>query len=274
MRALRTSGTESLASKRNGASSEFIRRLKFDMVEKKASVSPQYLLSINGPLLFTAPHSGRVYRGGEEYKEKRRIHLREKYTAVLAMRFAREVSGSYCVWSHTHKLNETDQDPNYLLAGREQISPFHLALHAWAGCHAGPLFHVDIHGKMDRKDNYELDLGVICMYHHWTEPADMRFAMAITERLTEGFNKVLATIPKYKEYKAICNNDPVLHGLWGRDLRTMTEQAAELRIPTIQLEIPLKMRAHLFGNEAFSKAFLAVITETYKDVISPMWATK
>ena len=127
---------------------------------------------------------------------------------------------------------------------------------------------------MDRKDNYELDLGVVCMYKHWTEPADMRFAMAITERLTEGFNKALAGIPKYKDYKAICNNDPILHGNWGGELRTMTEQAAEMRIPTIQLEIPLKMRAHLFGNEAFSKAFLAVITDTYKEVITPMWEKK
>ncbi len=76
---------------------------------------------------------------------------------------------------------------------------------------------------MDRKDNYELDLGVICMSHHWEEVSDLQIAQAITDRLTTGFNKILATIPKYKEYTAICNNDPVLHGLWGRELRTMTE---------------------------------------------------
>lgn len=34
------------------------------------------------------------------------------------------------------------------------------------------------------------------------------------------------------------------------------------------------MRAHLFGNEAFSKAFLAVITDTYKEVIVAMWESK
>ena len=43
-------------------------------------------------MLFTAPHSGKVYRGGiEEYGEKQRVHLREKYTAVLAMRYALEM---------------------------------------------------------------------------------------------------------------------------------------------------------------------------------------
>ena len=80
---------------------------------------------IQGPLLFTAPHSGKVKRGGEEYGDKRRVHLREKYTAVLAMRCALETSkqlktkelGSYCVWSSKHKLNDEDEDPNYLLKG-------------------------------------------------------------------------------------------------------------------------------------------------------------
>jgi len=125
-------------------------------------------------LLFTAPHSGKVKRGGDEYGDKRRTHLREKYTAVLAMRFALETQkatktlGSFCVWSKDHKLNDTDEDPNYLLFGRESRSPFHRMLHAWILNNPGvPLLHVDIHGKMDRKDSYELDLGVSCMYKHW-----------------------------------------------------------------------------------------------------------
>ena len=82
---------------------------------------------------------------------------------------------------------------------------------------------MDIHGKMDRKDNYELDLGVVCMAKHWDEVSDLKMAGANTDRLTQGFNRVLTGIPKYKEYKAICNNDPILHGNWGGPLRTMTE---------------------------------------------------
>lgn len=56
------------------------------------------------------------------------------------------------------------------------------------------------------------------------------------------FNIALEGIPKYKDFKADCNNDPYLHGLWGGNLRTMTEQAIELGIPSFQLEIPLTMR--------------------------------
>ena len=47
-------------------------------------------------------------------------------------------------------------------------------LHAWILANPGqPLLHVDIHGKMDRKDSYELDLGVACMYKHWDK--DLEF---------------------------------------------------------------------------------------------------
>ena len=56
---------------------------------------------------------------------------------------------------------------------------------------------------------------------------------AFVERLTQSFNRVLLGIPKYKDFKAICNNDPYLNGNWGCTLRTMTEQAAELGIPTL-----------------------------------------
>lgn len=165
----------------------------------------------------------------DEYGEKQRTHLREKYTAVLAMRFALEtdlspgIGGAYCVWDKKHKLNEIDIDPNYLLKGNEGRSPFHRVLHAWQLANLGlPLLHVDIHGKMDRKDSYDLDLGVACLHKHWLHE-EPEFVNAFIGRLTSGFNKVLASIPKYKEYKAVCNNDPDLHGNWGGDLRTMTE---------------------------------------------------
>ena len=52
----------------------------------------KYVASVHGPILFTAPHSGKLNRGGALFGEKKRIHLREKYTSVLAMRFAKDTS--------------------------------------------------------------------------------------------------------------------------------------------------------------------------------------
>ena len=68
-----------------------------------------------------------------------------------------------------------------------------------------PLFHIDIHGKLDWKDSYDLDLGVACMVKHWEQYGEIDFMNNFISRLTLGFNKILANIPKHKEYKAICN---------------------------------------------------------------------
>ncbi len=54
-----------------------------------------------------------------------------------------------------------------------------------------PLFHIDIHGKMDRKDNYDLDLGVQCLYAHWWEQGELDFVDSIVKNLKTGFDKVL-----------------------------------------------------------------------------------
>ena len=116
-------------------------------------------------------------------------------------------------------------DPNYLLSNRVQDSPFHRVLHAWAIQNTGkPLLHIDIHGKLDRKDNYELDLGVQSVYRHFAPFGEQEFMDAFINQLTFGFTSVLSSLPKYKDiYSAICQPDPILHGLWGGDLRTMTE---------------------------------------------------
>lgn len=69
--------------------------------------------------------------------------------------------GSFCFWSKDHKLNETDLDPNYLQTPNLNESPFHQILHKFCVINKDlPIFHVDVHGKMDRKDCYDLDLGV------------------------------------------------------------------------------------------------------------------
>lgn len=48
----------------------------------------KYLGFIGGPILFTAPHSKKLMRGGELYKEKKRIHYRETYTSWITLRLA------------------------------------------------------------------------------------------------------------------------------------------------------------------------------------------
>lgn len=252
------------------------RQLALPQEEHKS----KYVASINGPVLFTAPHSGKLKRGGVEYDEKRRVHQRERYTHVLAMKFASEFVvqfkdaatgktpgqlGSFCFWSKDHKLNEVDLDPNYLYSGNMIESPFHQVLHEFQRRNEGkPLFHVDIHGKLDRKDCYDLDLGVACLLHHWDpQYGESDFLNSFVSNLKTGFDKILKNIPQYKGFTAVCNQDPYLNGLWGGDLRTMNEQAVILGIPSIQLEIPYTMRALLAKDEKFAKAFVGVLINAY-----------
>ncbi len=129
------------------------------------------------------------------------------------------------MWAPDHKLNDHDVDPHYLLSNNLSHSPFHRMLHAWAlANHEKPLVHIDIHGKMDRKDTYELDLGVKSLEIHFGGLGEAGFVKEFVRALTEGFNRVLKPLTKYKEYQASCQPDPILNGYWGRgDLRTMTE---------------------------------------------------
>lgn len=91
----------------------------------------KYITSINGPILFTAPHTGKLNRGGKRFSHiseeedtngkgiryKRIVHYREIYVQVLTLKFAIETSkylksklkkdqmGSFCFWTKDHKYN-------------------------------------------------------------------------------------------------------------------------------------------------------------------------
>lgn len=81
----------------------------------KGLLKKKYLACINGPILYTAPHSKRLYRGGPEYGEKVRVHEREMFVAYLAAYFANSSGNSFCVWGKAGVMNEEDIDPNYML---------------------------------------------------------------------------------------------------------------------------------------------------------------
>ena len=140
----------------------------------------KFISYVDGPLLFTAPHSKKVYRGGPITKDKRRLHLREIHTSALAVDFAlisaqqlemdKNTVNSFCIWGKSVAVDEDDLDPNYLHESQYALSPFHQTLHKFQLKHVAkntPLFHVDIHGKFDVKDKCELDVGLACMEEYW-----------------------------------------------------------------------------------------------------------
>ncbi len=82
-----------------------------------------------------------------------------------------KTGGSVCVWKTSHVIDDNDIDPNYLLASNQAQSPFHQALHAFSLRFPPevPLLHVDIHGKMDRKHNCEIEVGLEPLRQLWPE---------------------------------------------------------------------------------------------------------
>lgn len=244
------------------------------METKKVVPKTDYLAHINGPILFTAPHSTRLYRGGVEYNEKQRIHPREAYTAELAVRWASKIEGSFCVWSKSTILSYKNLDPNYLKKSKFEKSPFHQSLHAFRIKNIDkPLLHIDIHGKKDSNIKTTLDLGVECLLVKWTD--EQKFCKNLISALTDNINKAFASSHKMQSSKAYCDNEPYLNGYWGDvDIYTMTEQAVDLAIPSLQLEIPLSMREELFINKSFSDSFYESLIDTYNSVIIPWFNSK
>ncbi len=179
------------------------------------------------------------------------------------------------MWSKENKLNKHDLDPNYMQDSKKPFSPFHQSLHALQMKNKDlPLMHVDIHGKVNRKTNFDLDLGIECLIVKW-EQIDPEFCVNFNKVLTENFNKALTLAKPYKGFKPVCNNEPYLNGYWGcENLYTMTEQAIDLGIPSMQLEIPKEMRQQLYTNKSFSDSFLKAILTSYETVVKVWWPTR
>ena len=194
------------------------------------------------------------------------MHKRQIYTSFLTCDTAKSTgNNSYLVWGVTNVVNEEDIDPNYLLEKHFKYSPFHQALHQWALINQGyPLFHVDIHGKMNRPNNCEIDVGIKSMEVLWEgDPlvTKIRSFFAKEGNVFEGL--------KFKGFPCTFNTEPYLHGFWGDKIHTMTEQAILLGIPSMQLEIPYAVRKKLFKDVELRGRFQKLIRKLFDTVILP-----
>lgn len=200
--------------------------------------------------------------------------MRELFTSQLAVEFALASSrlvglektrtNSFCVWGKSSVIDETDLDPNYLHPKQYEVSPFHQSLHKFQHQNSkAPIFHVDIHGKYDRKEGCELDVGLACLEEFWQED---ELVGLLREYFLRGFGKLFEGL-KIGNFQPKCNCDPYLNGLWGGNIATMNEQAVKLGIPSVQLEIPRKMRNLLDKDDKFKQGFLEVLVGAYRDVI-------
>ena len=81
-----------------------------------------------------------------------------------------------------------------------------------------PLLHVDVHGKLNRKNDCQVDVGREAINFHWKgDPIIKYFQPYFEEHLSHIFDGL-----QFRGMKCSFNTDPALHGLWGGWMETMT----------------------------------------------------
>ena len=270
----------------------------------RASRKTPYIchLSPTSQVLFTAPHGLRLIKG-KGPKTCPRNHARERWSTEIALKLAvargvweREKAGaggagvgqaltpaSFMVWDAmgANTFDVRNLDPNYVDRETARHSPWHSALHAFravgrsrpaaarsvVGGSGARLVHIDVHGKMDRADNLDVDVGLRPMEEEWSEAAAellKSFVGPPMEAAVAGH--YLVSRKSKRRLPLTIELDPVLSGYWGSPSDspiTLSHQSVLMGIAAFQLEIPFSIRellasdAHAFG--AFSCALFEAI---------------
>ena len=75
-----------------------------------------------------------------------------------------------------------------------------------------PLFHLDLHGKKDRKKNSDIDLGVKAILEGF-KYNDRIMVDTIIRKLSQKLNKVFSAT-KLNGHQVVCNPHGELQGRW------------------------------------------------------------
>eukprot|EP00759_Apiculatamorpha_spiralis_P032928 PhF_6_TR3419/c0_g1_i1/m.4951 len=256
-----------------------------------SSSSPPQLVAYSGPVIFTAPHGIQLYRdkgvAGEE--ENMVVHFRENYSTEIALALSmatarhlydREnptgciepVCGSFCVWDCrvAKPLDRNNLDPNYLIPSQFETSPWNQSLvgfqqHCRTHYASVVPLHVDIHGKINRKDNFDVDVGWASFkYLMSRHPGKVAlFQRSLETHLSHALTTAKS---KWKGYSPRAEMDPYLSGYWGGDIHTMTTQAVLLGMHSVQLEIPFSLREEFMKNDKLVEAMGAAFANVFRDI--------
>ena len=96
--------------------------------------------------------------------------LRNKQAKAKSKKpFTGKSIASFMVWSKDKKYDPEDLDPNYLTEELYPHSDFHIGLRKWLSSlqDSDVPFHIDIHGKINRKTDRNIDVGIESMYAVW-----------------------------------------------------------------------------------------------------------
>lgn len=251
---------------------QYVKLVK-PILSKIITGTPACMFKLFGPILLSAPHGIKLWRGGTEGR-RRRIHYREIHVTEILLKVANEINRiagippSFIIWDRRVAMpaDFKNLDPNYLTEKQFPQSPFHEALEYFK--HFGrenklPLLHIDMHGKKNRKTNMDLDVGFKAMETHWKDQSFVKWLKSETECV---FTNMFSD-PKYiyekNNMRFTVNVNPSLCGDWGGDLYTMTCQSVVMGTPAFQLEIPRAIRNQLIVDDELVTKLAQSIVDIY-----------
>ncbi|KAH3732706.1 hypothetical protein Pelo_16463 [Pelomyxa schiedti] len=263
-------------------------------------------------------------------KGRRELHRREAFTSLLAATMASRTNGSLIAWRGTASsesrdggrdggtlggenvpmvyatsslchgqsrgsavVSELDLDANFLRPCQYTMSPWHLALlefrRTWVQLGV-PMLHVDIHGKVDRRSDLDIDIGIKPIQVLWQNnsgPHNSDFCRRMKMSLYRGLTGAVKGIKGKSQAPTAAADpllswgvemEPALDGYWGTGdsmPTTIIHQSATLGIPSVMLEFPYSVRKALCSPD-HSHALEGIcqsIMETYKEVVVPAGVT-
>lgn len=281
--------TPASTSRRSKTHPEYIKESRYSSKSKNYSlylkpVVPRlfsgqvpFVFRLHGPILLTAPHGIKLWRGGTDGRKKR-IHYREIWSTEIVLKLAAHINkymgvpASFMVWDRriASPLHHGNLDPNYLTEGQLAVSPWHEALlqfKRFGELNRCPILHVDVHGKKNRKANLDVDFGFKALETRWQ---DQGFVGWLKSEAESSFNRLFdkPCCDSNDDIKYTTNVNPMLCGDWGRDLYTMTCQSVCMGVPAFQLEIPRSIRHHLIADDVFMSKFAKCIVDIYRTCVS------
>lgn len=281
-------------------------------------VSSSCIMCMRGPILYTAPHGRGLYRNTDIHTGKGRVelHKRERFTTELCVMLAdasvhnkdpsRGLRSSFAIWGiptrgpgtaeadndecqqayYTDPSDLQDLDPNYLRPHEFHLSPwFHGLVHFRDHFIKKniPMLHVDIHGKVDRRSDLDIDIGIKPMEVLWKTLGNPGTSLLSTQLKNSLMKRLSAVVKNHKskstaptaapdpELEWGVEPDPALHGYWGpqSDAATSSHQSILLGMPAVQLEFPYTLRKSLVESPQLVASLSRALVDSYEEVIVP-----
>ena len=205
-----------------------------------------------GPILFTAPHSIRLKRDGEN--DHRVEPLTKDLVKILTVEFGYS-KASAIIWKNdAEQCYDTNRDPNYLKREELKSNPWHRFLKNHHQRHGAIAIHFDIHGMNGKRYGSDLALGYEPIHRFQNDASFQNLPINVEKLLkpmlaSKGFTlKEVATMTGYRSPSRL----------------TLSQQSVEIcKSAAIQIEMSMKLRVALVKDVAFRKKFRECLQESY-----------